>query len=796
MQRKIFLTDSRSLAAPADTLFFAIRTATNDGANYIPYLYGKGVRNFVVDNDYKAPAEIASDPGVNFTRVDDTLRALQRLATRPDSFGGEIVAVTGSRGKTVVKEWLYQMLEPLRNTVRSPRSFNSQIGVPLSMALIVPSTEVAVIEAGVSRKGEMTVLRDIIKPDTVIITNIGADHDDGFSSRDEKALEKLQLATGAETKTLIYSLDDPVVAKTVGEAKRNGLFANPDIRLAGWSGKNADAGIYIDPERDLKGRFIGTDAQNAGHAVAYMRVQGFTDNEISDALDRLHHVDTRLDVNDGINGCSIVFDSYTADISSLMPALDFAVRRRMPDMGVTVVMSDMRHGVRNAEQAYAEAARMMKLRGVTRFIGVGPVLMECRHCFDDMDSRFFATTDEMLKSLSADDFHNEIILIKGAPEFEFARLEELLESRTHETVLEVNLDAMTRNFNYFRSLVPANVGLVAMVKASGYGAGSYEIAKTLQDAGAAYLAVAVLDEGVDLRRQGITMPVMVMNPKVANYYMMFANRLEPNIYTFSMLRDVIEAAKRNGVTGYPIHIKLDTGMHRMGFVEEELPEVMEIVNAAPEVRIASTFSHLATADCPDLDEYTERQLKLFDRMSGYMLAHSKAPFMRHVLNTAGIIRYPQYHYDMVRLGIGLYGVDTLPPEMEKPLELVSALKTVIIEVREWPAGEAVGYSRKGYLDRPTKVATIPIGYADGMNRHFGNGAVTVRVNGVEAPTIGNICMDACMIDVTGIDCREGDTVEIFGPGFGVERLSDLLQTIPYEILTSVSPRVKRIYFRE
>ncbi|MDE6218573.1 MAG: alanine racemase, partial [Muribaculaceae bacterium] len=368
-------------------------------------------------------------------------------------------------------------------------------------------------------------------------------------------------------------------------------------------------------------------------------------------------------------------------------------------------------------------------------------------------------------------------------------------AKTHEPVLEVNLDGVVKNYNYFRQCVPHDTRMIAMVKASGYGAGSYEIAKTLQDCGAAYLAVAVLDEGIDLRRQGITMPIMVMNPKVVNYRAMFANGLEPEVYSMQMLHDMVREAAKAGVTGYPIHIKLDTGMHRMGFVESELPALMDYVTSQRGVRIRSVFSHLATADCPDMNDYTELQLQRFKQYSDYIVKRNPTPVLRHVLNSAGILRYPDHHYDMVRLGIGLYGVNTLPPEMEKPLATVSSLRTVIIAIREYKAGETIGYGRRGLLKRDSRVATIPIGYADGMNRHFGCGAISVRVNGCDAPTLGNICMDACMIDVTGIDCKEGDAVEIFGSHADVQRLADVLGTIPYEILTSVSPRVKRVYYR-
>lgn len=409
----------------------------------------------------------------------------------------------------------------------------------------------------------------------------------------------------------------------------------------------------------------------------------------------------------------------------------------------------------------------------------------------------FSDTASLLESLSTSDFADEAILLKGSPEYDFDCIARLVETRTHETVLEVNLDSIVSNFNYFRRHLPVGTGLVCMVKAFGYGAGSYEIAKTVQDCGAAYLAVAVLDEGIDLRQRGITMPIMVMNPKVMNYKAMFANNLEPEIYSFGMLNDVIKEARKNGITNYPVHIKLDTGMHRMGFIEEELPSLMDILESSPEVTAKSVFSHLATADCPDMDDYTELQLQRFRRFTDYMQTRSSSTILRHVLNTAGILRYPAaHHYDMARLGIGLYGVATLPPQMEKPLAVVSTLRTSIFAIREWQAGESVGYGRKGMLTRPSRIATIPIGYADGMNRHFGNGAVCVKVNGKDAPTVGNICMDACMIDVTGIECGVGDSVEIFGAEAPVQRLADVLGTIPYEVLTSISPRVKRVYYRE
>lgn len=793
------LTDSRSLESASDSLFFAIPTRGNDGHRFIRQLYDRGVRNFVVN---RVPSDMEDAKDANFIIVPDSVAALQQIAGRRPDFRGEVLAITGSRGKTSLKEWIFQLLEPLADISRSPRSYNSQIGVPLSMWEIDPSARLAVIEAGVSRRGEMAPLASCIKPDSVIITNIGDAHAEGFASRGEKAREKARLAAGA--RTVIFRADYKEIADAVASEAPDAATltwatdAPADINL---SARETPDGMHLSyTSRGEVHEFIAPlrgadDLENAGNALAFMVHSGVAPEVIAARFAALHKIGTRLNVTEGVNGCSIIHDSYTSDFSSLRPALDFLRRRATPQQSMTLILSDIHHESTSQERLYADIAALVRRAGVSRLIGVGPAISAHSHLFGP-DARFFTDTPDLLDALSPSDFSNEAILLKGSPEYGFGRIAELLEARKHETVLEVNLDALVRNFNYFREQLPAGTGIVCMVKASGYGAGSYEIAKTLQDAGAAYLAVAVLDEGIELRERGITMPIMVMNPKVANYSAMFANRLEPEIYSLGMLRDVIREARKSGISGYPIHIKLDTGMHRMGFIESELPELMDILARSPEVEARSVFSHLATADCTDMDDYTELQLRRFREYTDYMLSRADKPFMRHILNTAGILRYPGHHYDMARLGIGLYGANTLPPEVEKPLEPVSTLRTVIINIREYEAGETVGYSRRGVLERPSRVATIPIGYADGMNRHFGRGAISVLVNGREAPTVGNICMDACMIDVTGIDCEVGDAVEIFGASAPLQRLADVLDTIPYEVLTSVSPRVKRSYYRE
>lgn len=797
------LTDSRSLELPESTLFFAIPTQGNDGHRFVPQLIERGVRAFVVN---KIPEGLEHNKDVVFLVVDDTIEALQTIARRDETFHGELIAITGSRGKTTLKEWLFQLLEPKFNIIRSPRSYNSQIGVPLSMWEVAQDTELAIIEAGISLPGEMKRLADCIRPDTVIITNIGSDHAEGFASFEEKTTQKILLAARSETRNIIFRADHSELRHHLEEA-----YA--DRNLLGWSTDDESAPLFIHDGNSLVGQhsfrytFQGetseidfdiereSDIENAGNALAYMLLKGYSASDIRQGFKHLHKPGTRLNVSEGVNGCSIILDSYTSDFTSLRPAIHFMRRRQTPDQSSTLILSDLLHESTDREELYRNIATLIKRSGVNRLIAVGQAMTEHRNLFPD-NSLFFRTTEELIQALTPSDFENEIILIKGSPEYNFSKVAEILETRKHETLLEVNLDSIVTNYNYFRASLPRECGLVCMVKASGYGAGSYEIAKTLQDSGAKYLAVAVLDEGLDLRRQGITMPIMVMNPKVENYRSMFANQLEPEIYSFEMLRDVIAEAKRSGITDYPVHIKLDTGMHRMGFVEEELTELMDILSTSAEVTPRSVFSHLATADCPDMDDYTLLQLGRFKRYTEYMLSRYPRPILRHILNSAGILRFPEHHYDMARLGIGLYGANTLPPEMEKPLAVVSTLKTMIISIREWKKGETIGYGRRGILTRDSRIATLPIGYADGMNRHFSRGAISVYVNGKMAPTVGNICMDACMIDVTDIECKVGDMVEIFGPNAPLQRLADTLDTIPYEILTSVSPRVKRVYYRE
>lgn len=797
----VLLTDSRSLTYPDESLFFALRTPNNDGHRYIAGLVGKGVKNFVVE---EIPADVAGVEDVNFLVVPDVKEALHTIARHHrHRYDIPVIGITGSRGKTTLKEWLYQLLQRDLRIVRSPRSYNSQIGVPLSVWEINDDSELGIFEAGISQPGEMDALREIVDPTIGILTNVGAEHAGGFSSRREKCDEKIRLFTGCDT--LVYCTDDTDVNAALESA---GLKA----RLVGWSLNDADAPVQVSVEKGddssrVVCRYNGdvsesvipfTDAASVENAIAAQIMLMLLDvaaAEIASRMAALTPVNTRLNVIEGVNDCMLIFDTYTSDYHSLAPALDFMQRRATADRTSTLILSDVMHETMTPDALYANIAHLIRCKGINRLIGIGEEISAHACVFGD-DARFYKSTDEFLSDVIPDDFHNELILIKGAGKFGFNRLNDLLEARQHETVLEVNLDAVVHNFNNFRSRIKPTTGIVAMVKASGYGAGSYELAKTLQSQGAAYLAVAVADEAMDLRKAGITMPIMVLNPKVVNYATMFTHNLEPEIYSFDILEEIIREGALHGVKNYPVHIKLDTGMHRLGFLEKDMPRLVEMLQAQDVISPRSVFSHLAAADAPEMDDYSREQFAIFARCCDVLQAGFSHHILRHILNSTGITRFPEYQYDMVRLGICLYGIPTLPDRSQGDLQPVSSLSTVIIAIKEWEAGTTIGYNRRGVLHRRSRIATIPIGYADGLNRHLGNGHSTVLVNGHRCPTVGNICMDICMIDVTDVDCEVGDTVEIFGRNISVMEIADTLGTIPYEVLTSVSSRVKRVYYRE
>lgn len=799
------LIDSRSVTYPSSSLFFALETPQNNGHRYIATLYDKGVRNFVVTH---IPEEMKSVTDANFFIVPDVVKALQSLAgSHRSKFSMPVIAVTGSRGKTTVKEWLYRLLQDDMNIVRSPRSYNSQLGVPLSLWQLDESTQLGIFEAGISMPGEMARLHSMVRPDITLLTNITMEHSGSFSSMRDKCEEKVTMMRDCDV--AIYNGDDKLIADVVSHA---GLTT----KEIAWSRTDSDRPLFIssikkaDKSTTITYSYLNitdgeltvpftadNDIENVIHCLAVMLYLGCTPDTIASRMARLSPIGTRLEVIEGLNRCMLIHDSYTSDFQSLAPALDFMSRRAEGSRTSTVILSDLMHDFHDSSIVYRNVADLLRHKNIDRVIGVGPEISRHGKYFG-VDARFFPSTEDFLAEMSPADFAGELILVKGAPQFDFGRICEMLEARQHETVLEINLDAIVHNYNWFRSHLRPETGIVCMVKASGYGAGSFELAKTLQAQGTTYLAVAVHDEGVDLRKAGITMPIIVLNPKVENFTSLFANHLEPEIYSLDFLKQLIREAEKCGITDYPVHIKIDSGMHRLGFIEEDIPQLLEILSGQNQVVPKSIFSHLCAADNPDEDDYTRSQFNYFDRCCDMLqTAYPDRHILRHILNSTGITRFPEQQHDLVRLGIGLYGIRTMHDGSQDALRPVSSLHTTIISIKHWPAGTTIGYNRRGRLTRDSIIATIPVGYADGMNRHYGWGNSSVAVNGHRCPIVGTICMDACMIDITDVpDCKVGDRVEIFGENIPVEELAGVLDTIPYEVLTSISTRVKRVYYRE
>lgn len=797
------LTDSRSLCFPEETLFFALQTNRNDGHKYIPELYQRGVRNFVVTD---VPADRAETyPDANFLKVSNTLKALQRLAERHrDEFDIPVVGITGSNGKTMVKEWLYQLLSPEMFVTRSPRSYNSQIGVPLSVWLMDEHTQVGVFEAGISKPGEMAALRAIIRPTIAVLTNLGTAHQENFSSMEAKCREKLVLFHDA--RTVVYDADDAIVRRIVSETDIQG-------ETIAWSRRDKNAAFYVSEVKKedamsvvsyiykgVAGRYSlpFIDAASVSNSIicAVVALQlGLS----RDALDRrmrlLEPVAMRLEVKEGQHGCTLINDSYNSDINSLDIALDFMNRR--PDhkgRRHTLVLSDIYQSGKASRELYKEVSDLALKRDVEKFIGIGPQLCAQAEEIQLPEKFFFHTVEQFIHSEVFRSLHNEVILLKGARKFGFDQVTELLVKKVHETILEVNLNNVVENLNHYRSFLKPTTKLVCMIKADAYGSGSVEIAKTLQDHRVDYLAVAVADEGVTLRRNGITANVMIMNPEMTAFKTMFDYDLEPEVYSFRLLEALIRAAEKEGITDYPVHVKLDTGMHRLGFdPTADMKRLIDRLKHQNAIIPRSVFSHFVGSDSDAFDDFSARQFALFDAGSKQLQAAFSHKILRHMDNSAGIEHFPERQMDMCRLGLGLYGVD---PRTNAMLQNVSTLKTTILQMHCVKAGETVGYSRKGVIEHDSLIAAIPIGYADGLDRRLGNRRCYCLVNSKKAPYVGNICMDVAMIDVTGIDCREGDSVEIFGDHLPVTVLSDVLETIPYEVLTGVSTRVKRVYFQD
>jgi alanine racemase len=801
---KNLLIDSRKLSNAETSLFFALKGERHDGHAYINDLYEKGVRNFVVST---LPQNQNSLKDSNFILVNDTLLALQQLASfHRQQYKIPIIGITGSNGKTIVKEWLYQLMREDKNIVRSPKSFNSQVGVPLSVWQIEKENDLGIFEAGISKPHEMRMLQNIIQPTIGLITNIGQAHDENFENQKQKVDEKLKLFSGAET--LIYCKDYFLVHEEITNNK-----SLRDLKVFTWSKKlradllvgritksTADTeiqGIYKNDFISITIPFTDeASIENAIHCWSLLLYLGYENELISVRMRLLSPVAMRLELKEGVNNCSIINDSYNSDLGSLAIALDFLNQQKQHPKK-TLVLSDILQSGQNDETLYREVAELIHKKGISRLIGIGEGISGQQHQFS-IEKSFFKTTTDFLQQYNNSFFRDETILLKGARAFGFEAISKVIQQKAHETVLEINLNSIVHNLNYFRSKIKAETKIMAMVKAFSYGSGSFEIANILQFHRVDYLAVAYADEGIELRKAGITMPIMVMNPEEQSYDAMIQYHLEPEIYSFrvlSLFEETLKRTERHNQKPIPIHIKLDTGMHRLGFEENEVNELIVRIKNNKNLTVKSIFSHLAASDEPEHDDFTWLQIKKFNAMSDAIKIHFAYPILKHILNSAGISRFPDAQFEMVRLGIGLYGIGANESEQAQ-LQNVSTLKTSISQIKNIPANETIGYSRKGVSKNDMQIATVPIGYADGLSRKLSNGKGKMMVKGKAAPIVGNVCMDMCMIDITDIKANENDEVIVFGDANPITNVANDIGTIAYEVLTNVSRRVKRVYYQE
>ncbi len=795
------LTDSRLVSFPEESLFIALVTEKNDGHRYIEDLYKENVRCFLV-NKMLGAFEHLED--ATFIVVDDTLVALQKWAKHHrESFSIPVIGITGSNGKTIIKEWLYQLLNKDYKITRSPRSYNSQIGVPLSVLQLEKNSELAIFEAGISKMGEMDRLQSIIQPTIGIFSNLGEAHQENFSSAKVKGSEKSKLFKNAPL--VIYSKEQKLLDICLQQNCVNtqylsfGTTSNADVRIIEKKIEGSVTTItyeYASEQSSFSIPFIDhASIENAMQCLAVLLHLKVDRKEIAERMRRLESVAMRLEVKEGENGCLVVNDSYNSDYNSLLIALDFLSQQvSNKQMNKTLVLSDILQSGMEPVQLYDMVAKMVKEKGIDRFIGIGKEISRYADKIQVADKHFYLTTESFMQEFEKFSFSEEAVLLKGAREYHFEEISDKLAKVVHETTLEVDLAALVSNFNYFRSFLKPTTKLMSMVKANAYGSGDIEVAKTLQNNGCDYLAVAVADEGAVLRKEGIHIPIEVMNPEPNSFPKIFENQLEPEIYSFALLEKIMKEAEKLGISDYPIHVKIDTGMHRLGFELKDLDRLIEILKNQNFVKVRSVFSHLVGSDDAKFDDFTKQQIAIFTEAKDKITSAFSHKILVHILNSAGIERFSDYQFDMVRLGIGHYGMSAIQPNV---LEEVCSLKTKILQLRRVVKEDTIGYSRKGTLTRDSLIGAIPIGYADGLNRKLGNRAWKVLVNGVYAPIVGNICMDVCMIDLTDVpNVKEGDTVTIFGKGNPIQNMADLLGTISYEILSTISRRVKRVYFRE
>ncbi len=796
--------DSRSVAFSRQSVFFALIGSQHNGHKYINDLYQQGIRAFVVNENFdnkELPADSA------FVFVKNTLVALQMLsAYHRKQWNKKTVAITGSNGKTIVKEWLYQLLQHDINLVRSPKSYNSQVGVPLSVWMLNAQHEMGVFEAGISKPGEMQNLRQIIEPDIGIFVNIGDAHQENFTSIKQKVLEKLELFKNCNT--LIYCKDYAEIHSRVQDTLSN-------INAITWSvAQQANLRITTIKKQGLTTSITGiwnykkshdghveinipfTDAasiENAIHCWIFLLWTGYDVQTIAKRMQNLIPLNMRLELLAGINNCTIINDSYNSDLASVRIALDYLTQQNIHQAN-TVILSDIEQSETNEAKLYTDVGKLFKRHKINKLIAIGSTIIKYNACFKKiLQVETYRNTEDFLNKLHDHDFSNETILIKGARNFGFERISKRLQQKNHRTVLEINLNALVHNLNFYRSLLQPQTKVMVMVKAFSYGSGSYEIANELQFQRVDYLGVAYIDEGALLRQSGIRLPIFVMNPDLESFDAMIANNLEPEIYSFEILDTLLQKCRKAGIANIPVHIKLDTGMRRLGFEENEVDRLISRLKQTDAIIVKSIFSHLAASDDKNQDQFTYNQIEKFDKLSNKICKKLKINTLRHILNTSGIERFNANQFDMVRLGIGLYGISE---NYTKNLEPISTLKTRISQIKNLQPSDTIGYGREGKIKAPSCIATIPIGYADGIPRCLGNNKGNVLLHGKTAPFIGNICMDMCMIDISDIPAKTGDEVILFGKKHPISKLAKRAGTIPYEIMTGISQRVKKIYYRE
>ncbi|MEA3445110.1 MAG: bifunctional UDP-N-acetylmuramoyl-tripeptide:D-alanyl-D-alanine ligase/alanine racemase [Bacteroidota bacterium] len=792
------VTDSRIFISQEASLFFAFKGLRHNGHKYIGEMYDKGVRSFIISD----PAvDLSEFKDASFLLVEDSLKALQKLAAHHrKKFMIPVVGITGSNGKTIIKEWLFQLMEESKNLIRSPKSYNSQIGVPLSVWLLDEEHEMAIFEAGISQVSEMQKLEEIILPTIGIFTNIGDAHQQNFINYKHKISEKLKLFQNTEI--LIYSRDYSLIESQI---KSSPHFE--DTQLFTWSRK-FPADMFLTKiekaknstrlEAKFKNQFIDIEIpfiddasiENAIHCWVFLLL-AYDNDRIKPKMKKLQPVAMRLELKQGINNCTIINDSYNSDIGSLSIALDL-LNQQNQHTKRTLIISDILQTGKNETGLYKEVADLVFNKKVSRLIGIGEAIGRNREFFK-IPCQFYKSTDEFLETIDKNIFENEAILLKGSRRFEFEHISNNIQHKAHRTVLEINLHALANNLNYFRERLSEGVKTMAMVKAFSYGSGTFEVANILQFQKVDYLGVAFADEGIALRKAGIVTPIMVMNPDEQSFDSIIEYNLEPEIYNRKMLVEFSKTVKRFSVSSYPIHIKLETGMNRLGFDNRNLPYLIKNIEKCQNLVVRSVFTHLAASDEEAHDDFTHKQVEQFELMSRKIMDKVNYPILRHVLNSAGIERFPEYHFDMVRLGIGMYGVSSTN---NSDLQNVSTLKTRVSQIKKVAAAQSVGYSRACILKRNSVIATLPIGYSDGLRRSMGNGKGKVSISGNLIPIIGNVCMDMCSVDITDISANEGDEVIIFGETFPIAEMAKSLDTIPYEVMTGISSRVKRVYIYE